>query len=234
MKTDINLKLRSEVLELALNVEENVNGLLLILLSIEDKKRKALSNRSGSLSFKNKIDLLFDLDVLTADEHQKLLLLMEFRNQFLHNIDCCYFRDAINILGLDKGNRLLKITDGNAGGEDQYQAAYKNLYVESLRICRKKVGDRKAQIEERRKLVVAMIEHNVFFIDRYFEMTKQVLLVCEEHMGVTSEAVTLAREIMKTIVEDQEALRTSEEFAQMRDDLDKLQAPEKIKAYFKR
>ena len=83
--TDINLQLRSEILDIALNLENAVNELILALLLIENPNRKAISNKSGNLSFKNKIDLLFDLDILSSGEHNILLLLMEFRNQFLHN-----------------------------------------------------------------------------------------------------------------------------------------------------
>ena len=108
---DINLQLRSEILEIALNLEASVDELLLALLSIEIPKRKAISNKSGSLSFKNKIDLLFDLDVLISSEHQKLLLLMVFRNQFLHNIKCCSFEDTVKHLGVDQGKKLLKFND---------------------------------------------------------------------------------------------------------------------------
>lgn len=64
-----NLPLRTNVLEMALNVEDSVNSILLIYLSIENNDRKAITNKSGNLSFKNKIDLLFDLDILTKEEH---------------------------------------------------------------------------------------------------------------------------------------------------------------------
>lgn len=102
-------------MDIALNLENAVNELLLALLSIENPKRKAISNKSGNLSFKNKIDLLFDLDVLVSDEHQKLLLLMEFRNLFLHNIECDSFENAVKLLGVDKEKKLLKFDNEDSG-----------------------------------------------------------------------------------------------------------------------
>ena len=128
MKNDIdmNLQLRSEILDIALNLEHAVNELLLALLLIENPNRKAISNKSGNLSFKNKIDLLFDLDILISDEHHKLLLLMEFRNQFLHNIKCCSFEIAVNQLGVDKEKQLLKFDDEDKiiDKECRYQNAF--------------------------------------------------------------------------------------------------------------
>jgi len=54
---DINLELRSEILEASLNLEDTINELIVALLVIEKQKRKAISNKSGNLTFKNKIDL---------------------------------------------------------------------------------------------------------------------------------------------------------------------------------
>ncbi len=76
---DINLQLRSEVLEISLNLEDAVNELLLALLLIEIPRRKAISNKSGNLSFKNKIDLLFDLEVLlTLTLHKNINFALHF------------------------------------------------------------------------------------------------------------------------------------------------------------
>ena len=102
MSNNKNLPLRTRILEIALDLEHGINSFLVWLLLIESDKRKAISNRSGTLSFKNKIDLLFDIDYLTIEEHKELLLVMEFRNQFLHNIECNSFQSAIFFLGADK------------------------------------------------------------------------------------------------------------------------------------
>jgi hypothetical protein len=106
---EINLQLRSEILDKALNLEKIVNSLLLFILSIENRRRKTITNKSGNISFKNKIDLLFDLDILNDDEHKKLLLFMEFRNQFLHNFECSSFENAVKLLGANKDKKLMKL-----------------------------------------------------------------------------------------------------------------------------
>jgi hypothetical protein len=49
---DMNLQLRTEILKISLNLEQNVDSLLLVLLSIENPKRKAISN-SWEMTRKN-------------------------------------------------------------------------------------------------------------------------------------------------------------------------------------
>ena len=111
--TPINRELRIEILECALKLEANINTLLLELLDISDKvKKKSLSGKSGSLSFKNKIDLLFDLEVIDNDEHKELILLMEFRNKFLHDLYCNSFEDALSLCGEQRNNTMLNLIHG--------------------------------------------------------------------------------------------------------------------------
>jgi len=233
---DINLQLRSEILDIALNLEDAVNELLLALLLIENPNRKAISNKSGNLSFKNKIDLLFDLDVLISDEHQKLLLLMEFRNQFLHNIKCCSFVNAVNQLGVDKEKKLLKFDDGDKiiDKEYRYQNAFRNLNIECLKILSDKIDDRKNQIEDRRNSHVNLIEGQIFFINKYFDMLKKLMMICEKNISEIPEVTKLINQLNKTVTDDMESLHTSDEFIQIQDEFKKMHMPERLKAYFKR
>jgi hypothetical protein len=236
MEIDINLQLRSEILDIALNLEQNVNSLLLVLLSIENPQRKAITNKSGNLSFKNKIDLLFDLDVLNSDEHKKLLLLMEFRNQFLHNIECSSFENAVKLLGADKEKKLLKFDDAddNQDKELRYKCAFRNLYFESLKIISEKIEDRKNQIENRRKTHVKLIESQVFFIDNYFDILNKIMLICENNVSEIPEVIQLINQLSKTVTDDMELAFSSEKFTQIQNELKELHTPERIKAYFKR
>jgi len=233
---DINLKLRSEILEIALNIEDSINGFLLALLLIENPNRKAISNRSGNLSFKNKIDLLFDLDIVTSDEHQKLLLLMEFRNQFVHNIKCCSFQDAINHLGTDKGKKLLKYDDEYdiSDKEFKYQNAFRNLNIECIKMINTKLDERMNEIEDRRSVHVELIESQIFFINRYFDVLKKVMLVCERNALRIPEASKLINQLNAIITEDMESLNNTKEYIKIQNKLKELHTPERIKSYFKR
>jgi hypothetical protein len=65
MKDEINLKIRSEVMTFALQMERNVNALLLSYLGITDKTKTKNFGHKAGISFKSKIDLLFDIGVFT-------------------------------------------------------------------------------------------------------------------------------------------------------------------------
>lgn len=87
----MNIELRSQVLEKALVLENSINQLVLIYLGIKKEDKRAIGHKSGTLTYKNILDLLYDIDVLDSQEYNTLLLLMQFRNQFMHNIECDSF-----------------------------------------------------------------------------------------------------------------------------------------------
>ncbi len=232
----MNLELRSEILEASLILENAVNELIVVLLVIEKQKRNAISNKSGNLAFKNKIDLLFDLDILDSEEHQRLLFLMELRNQFLHNLECNSFEKAINLLGSDKGKKLLKF--GNANGpekqEYQYKSAFVNLKIECLKIVVAKVEDRKKQIEDRAKIHINFAESQVFLIDKYFNLIRKIFEIFENNISGIPEVSKLFDQVEKTITNDVNLLQSSEEYRMMQGEFNKIYSPEKIKALFMR
>lgn len=76
-------------------------------MNIRKPDKKTLGNKSSSLSFKNKVDFLYDLDRIRKDEYNKLILFMEIRNQFIHNKDAISFEHIFKII--DKKNNLLNI-----------------------------------------------------------------------------------------------------------------------------
>ncbi len=232
----MNLQLRTEILDIALNLEQNVDSLLLVLLLIENPKRKAISNRSGNLSFRNKIDLLFDLDVLNSNEHNMLLLMMEFRNQFLHNIECNSFEAAVQLLGNDKKKRLLKFDnlESNSDKEFQYQNAYRNLNIESMKIILEKIKDRKTEIDDRRKTLTKLLDGHIFLLDKYFNLADKVIKLCEENVSASTEVINLTTLIAQEVAKDTELVFSSEEYSQIQNELKKSCSLEKIKKYFKR
>jgi hypothetical protein len=223
-------------LGIALNLEHGVNLLLLALLSIENPQRKAITNKSGNISFKNKIDLLFDLDILNSDEHKKFLLLMEFRNQFLHNIECSSFENAVNLLGADKEKKLLKFDDAdeNQDKELRYKCAFVNLYRESLKIMSEKTKGRKNQIEDRGRTHEILIESRLFYSDKYFNILNKILLFCENSISEIPEVIQLTNQLCKMVTDDMEMALSSENFTKIDNELKELHTPERIKSYFKR
>ncbi len=72
---DLNLNLRSEILEYSLILENVINDLWLLNLGIFDGgKETRLFGNKASISFKNKIDLLYDINVLNKEENSDLEL----------------------------------------------------------------------------------------------------------------------------------------------------------------
>lgn len=98
---DIGIEIRKIILSKALFLEGATSAFLGGLLGIKDfTKSNSLGNKSSSLSFNQKIDLLIDLNVLKSNEKNKFKKFMEIRNQFMHNLSastyekCCFFLDG--------------------------------------------------------------------------------------------------------------------------------------------
>lgn len=87
----LNMRLRSYVLEHSIRLEGISASIVKSLLRILKDKTKTLSNKSSSLSFKNKIDLLHDLGDIDDLDYNHLIKFMEIRNQFAHNHECSSF-----------------------------------------------------------------------------------------------------------------------------------------------
>lgn len=86
-KIDLGLEIRKEVLATSLVVEGLTSAFLSSLLGIKDyTNSRTLGNKSSSLSFNNKIDLLIEIGALSKDNRSKFQTFMEIRNQFVHNL----------------------------------------------------------------------------------------------------------------------------------------------------
>jgi hypothetical protein len=90
---DYNKPLRAHVLICSVREEEAASEAIKSLLRLVKPESKTLDNKSSSLSFKNKIDLLYDIDDLNKEEYTSLIKFMEIRNQFIHNPNCNSFQD---------------------------------------------------------------------------------------------------------------------------------------------
>ncbi|THV56485.1 hypothetical protein [Chryseobacterium candidae] len=139
---DINLVLRSKIVHCSLNVENAINELLLRYLLITDKsKTKNFGNKAG-ISFKNKIDLLYDIDVLDKDELYIVELLMVFRNKFLHDIKYSSFTLLLDDLDSSVRNKFIKLfLDGKGENEEDYDKGFMNLYEKVVEIINSKTEE---------------------------------------------------------------------------------------------
>lgn len=139
---DINLVLRSKIVHCSLNVENAINELLLRYLLITDKsKTKNFGNKAG-ISFKNKIDLLYDIDVFDKDELYIVELLMVFRNKFLHDIKYSSFTLLLDDLDSSVRNKFIKLfLNENGENEEDYEKGFMNLYEKVVDIINAKTEE---------------------------------------------------------------------------------------------
>ncbi|MDP3150732.1 MAG: hypothetical protein Q8N83_16550 [Ignavibacteria bacterium] len=235
MITNLNLPLRTEILDIVLNVEQTINLLLLTYLSIENEERKAISNKSGNLSFKNKIDLLFDLEIFSKEEHKLFLLLMEYRNQFLHNIDCNSFTYAVSILGIDKEKSLLKFDNWktDCDKEFRYNNAFRTLHIKSIAIALEKIRKRKQIIRDKNNLVTNLLDNSIYLIDFFFDIIVKLFEMYEPNFTDSSDVLKLKTQIFETIGQEIEKLHETDGYQLLQTQLHNSLTPDKLKMYFK-
>ncbi len=156
MEKNVNLELRSKILFCALNIENVINNLLVKHLLIIDKtKTKNFANRPG-ISFQSKIDLLFDIEVISKEELLTIELLMIFRNKFLHDIKYNSYTLVLNDLDNGIRNRFFKfLRDEKFKSENEYDTAFSNL-------CNKIVAFINEKVEEIDKFQNTKIEFLLF------------------------------------------------------------------------
>jgi hypothetical protein len=69
------------------------------LLKIEDlNESKILGNKSGCLSFNQKVNILIEMNSIPKNDRNKYLTFLEIRNQFMHNSDASTFEKCFSFL----------------------------------------------------------------------------------------------------------------------------------------
>lgn len=235
MEADSNLELRKDILERALTLESSINQLLISYLNIDNQELKTLGNKSSSLSFKNKIDLLSDLGVFTKEENKKFVFLMEFRNQFLHNINCNSFEKAIEILGKDRGSQLLKYDDldFDASVEFRYQSAFNKIVVTCLETIIEKYSYKKKQLQLKRKVVTDICEYSKHVIDKDSELFTTLMDKClPDFQNDSKEILAFKMHIHSTIKNFHDLMMNDEKYILLSQQVDNFNE-EHVKAFYK-
>lgn len=84
---DLGIEKRKFILQSSLLVESFTSIFLSRLLEITDRTQTfSFSNKSSSLSFNQRLNLLIDIGAIEANNRNKFLAFMEIRNQFMHNL----------------------------------------------------------------------------------------------------------------------------------------------------
>jgi hypothetical protein len=131
---DLGLDIRKEILENALMMEMLTTNFLARMLDIkEPQNSRTLGNKTSSLSFNNKIDLLIDLGALKKEERKKYQYFMEIRNQFIHNIYASTYEKCLAVLD-GTNNAVLKLypQPEELSLDEKYRNAVNSLSEEVL------------------------------------------------------------------------------------------------------
>lgn len=179
-----NLKIRTTVLEYSLQIESWINSLLLGHLDIFEKdKTKNFGNKAG-ISFKSKLDLLFDIGVLNLEEHKEIELLMNFRNKFLHDLDSNSFTKILNDFDSGIKNRFLKFlkldVDPKKAIEKDYENACHNLFMSNLKIISQKYKARKENIINRTNYMTSLYDSSLFLSSISSDFAGEIMQITEK------------------------------------------------------
>lgn len=224
MNENLNIATRSEVLEIALSIEEAINNLLSIFLEVSVDKPRAITHRSSSLSFKNKIDLLFDMGVLETECHGPFLLLMEFRNQFMHNSKCNSFVIASELLNREKQLLAYLGDKENFEKEDQFRIAYNKLHIKCLDILITQYEKRKNDLLERRMIVVSLANFASKISDLDKRIFDDILKVCSMPDSNSRDEIKLKNQILDIISNGHQRFETDKKFKDYMASIEKILA----------
>lgn len=202
-KVDLNLKLRSEILEYSLILENTINDLLLLNLGIYDGgKETRLFGNKASISFKNKIDLLYDIDVLNKEENSELELLMIFRNKFLHDINCDSFSNVLKQLDNGIKNRFKVFLKEGDSITDEFacKTACSSLFLKNISTIKNKVKENRLKLEDRNELFQLQNSQIIKYIDVIFDLVNDLCLILE-NSELEDEKVRILSEKINTKLE---------------------------------
>ena len=139
---DLNMEIRADILEYSLYIETLINNLLLLNLGIFDGKEstKLFSNK-GKLTFQNKIDLLFDIEVLSKDQNLEFVLFMNIRNKFLHDLECNSFQVFLSKLDSGLVTRFKTFLENEEliCNENACEIACNNLFKKNIVTIKNKI-----------------------------------------------------------------------------------------------
>lgn len=230
---DLNLNLRIEILEYSLILENVINDLLLLNLGIFDGgKETRLFGNKASISFKNKIDLLYDINVINKEENSELELLMIFRNKFLHDINCNSFLRAIDQLdnGIKNRFKIFLNEEENLSDESAYRIACSRLFLKNISTIKNKVKEYELKMEDRHKLFQSQNNQIIKYIDVIFDLVNDIYLIIENSELEDEKVRNLSEEINLKLESVLHKLNSEDEIKVELENF--LGSPEKFKNFF--
>lgn len=211
IEAQLNIEVRSRILEYSLFIEGAINDLLLLNLGIYNEKEKTrLFSNKGKLTFQNKIDLLFDIEVLSKEENSEFELLMSIRNKFLHDIDCSSFKSLLQQLDNGIVNRFKKfLEEGQSiSDEEACKSACYKIFKTNLGTIKKKIQLNKAAKEKKNKLFQVQNEQIIYYIDFISDLLNKVSTATENAELENPKVASLGTEILQILEESVQKLNS--------------------------
>ncbi len=203
-EAQLNIVVRSRILEYSLFIERSINDLLLLNLGIYNEKEKTrLFSNKGKLTFQNKIDLLVDIEVLSKEENSEFELLMNIRNKFLHVLECGSFQDLFQIL--DKGivNRFKKfLEEGQSiSDEEACKRACYRLFQKNIKTIKEIIRKNTASRKIKSNLVQVQNNQLLFYIDFIQDLLNKIYISIENAELENPKVLILGMEIQQILNE---------------------------------
>jgi hypothetical protein len=132
-------------------IEQFASAALSSLLDIDLESSKTLSNKSSAFSFKQKLDLLTDINAFDKRELPKFEKFTEIRNQFAHNFKVQDFETCFSFInGAEKYLRkqFPKITDKEKSHEAFLLELFMDLFFNIISIVGEIIKAIESKIEK--------------------------------------------------------------------------------------
>jgi hypothetical protein len=200
---NLNLDKRTQVLEYALHIEESINTLLLLCLGIKDKSKTRLFGNKAGISFQSKIDLLYDIDILTKEENQNFELQMIFRNKFLHDIQFNTYTSILEYLENGIKNRFKKflLEGGDISEEFSCREAYEMLFLSNMKVILGKINLKQASMYKAFDLLTTPTKLSLSYNDAFFDLIMAIYHQLEDSKLEIPEVLELVNEMRSTCQE---------------------------------
>ncbi|MGS2727884.1 hypothetical protein ACU8DI_14840 [Psychroserpens sp. BH13MA-6] len=124
---------------------------LAFIFDIENPENsKSLGNKNTSLSFNQKLNLLFDSGSIEKEEKERMEIFMEVRNQFMHNLNVDSFSDVFKLLD-GRTKRLKKLYPSYFSDDIELEKSLdtvtEKLYLEGMKTLRSFKGARSTKLD---------------------------------------------------------------------------------------
>lgn len=218
---EINLELRKEILECSLHMEKEINNLIFLFLGLysDNSKTRVFGDKSGNISFKNKVDLLFDLKILSNEENNDFNLLMTFRNKFLHVYDCDSFSYAFKLLGDGQKKELKKFIEDGESIENEVNclSAFKRLFLKNLKVLKDKIEIKEQLIAQKAEFVQNFKEQSLLQVDFFFDLIKEININLENSDLSDEKVQKVAKQITEICKKYSDKYFSDEKFSMLKE-----------------